>query len=270
MSNISPITKRPPSYSEGFIEYADKNCSKQVGLRNNSSNFNITNITVHNHLPAVSSPVGLEIESPIDPTLSDTRTNTIRKKIKQFFAKHSEKLIFTYKRSIIYTAHISLIIMFEIIFFFEFVSSYAVNLIFNLINVYISKAQNICSTIPDVDKTIITDIFDYFVNMNTIYNDAQTSSRTRNAENTILFRLAWAYFSCLLSVSIILYLLNYKFKIKMNIKKMVFDNIVMIIFLGISEYIFFVQIVFNYASISANELSYYIIQNLSGTCLILQ
>ena len=56
------------------------------------------------------------------------------------------------------------------------------------------------------------------------------------------------------------------FRRKINYKTIIIDNLVMISFLGLFEYLFFSTIIFNYQTISPNELNKQISDSVLKNC----
>ena len=85
--------------------------------------------------------------------------------------------------------------------------------------------------------------------------------------NDNLFVNAWMYFLIIIGIDIVLLLIKFYYKIKINFKKIILENITMILILGIYEYIFFKSIILLYQNISKNELIKLIVGQFD-TCLI--
>ena len=174
---------------------------------------------------------------------------------------------YTFKRFLMLTVHLSLIALFEIIFFFNVITNFENSTFINLISSFTSPVSQKCITFNRQEKTIITDILNSFVNISTINENANQAFLNRTKHNNVILIYAWLYFTGLVLFSIILIILNYFRSKKVNLMKIFIDNIFMIILLGCYEYMFFKSIILNYFIINNIELTKYIIDNLSS-CLI--
>jgi len=174
---------------------------------------------------------------------------------------------YIFKRFLMLTIHLSLIALFEIIFFFNIITNFENNSFINLITSFTSPISQKCLTFNNQDKTIVTDILNSFINISTINENANQALLNRNKHNYNILIRSWLYFVGLVLISIILIIINYFKSKKVNLIKIFIDNIFMIILLGCYEYMFFKTIILNYYVINNIELTKYIIDNLSN-CLI--
>ena len=138
---------------------------------------------------------------------------------------------------------------------------------------------------------LFSTIINSFINITEIQNDASDSLNQRNKENNIILGYAWMYFGIITGISlltIIINFLNFKFfslqnqeltqpliisedikinKKHVNLIKIIMDNIIMIILLGLYEYLFFKTVILKYLPISNNELIIYFYNKLDP-CLL--
>ena len=173
----------------------------------------------------------------------------------------------TINKLILFFTHLFLIAMFELIFFFNFVTKYEDKALVDVFNQMTNQATSICSTLNQNDKTLIDDFLSIFFNTTKINQDANNSYNIRaNYNNTLLIK-AFYYFLFVSGINVILILLNFVwFRRKINYKTIIIDNLVMITFLGLFEYLFFSTIIFNYQTISPNELNRQISNTIINNC----
>ncbi len=181
--------------------------------------------------------------------------------------KKSNKLFYLLKRFIMFMFHLSLISVFEIFFFFNIVSQYENNALTGLINDFTNKIPNSCLSLNNTQKVYFTKIFNNLVNITDIDIQSQNSYINRIEYNHKLVTLAWTYFGIICAINILLLAINYYFKLKIKLFKIIIDNIFMIIILGLYEFLFFKTIIIKYENTSDNELNKYII-NQFDNCLI--
>jgi len=192
--------------------------------------------------------------------LSDIKTNDNNDNKKK-------KLInYSFKRFLMFIIHLSLIGLFEIVFFFNFIVSYLEDSLKNLTSSFVQPINNVCINYNTNQKIIFTDILNLFVNVSNIDNESNESYQQRLIHNRAVLVRAWLYFVGLITTSILLIALNYLIKFNVNIKKVLIDNLIMILLLGCYEYLFLKSIIFNYMVINNVELVKYMINQLNN-CL---
>jgi hypothetical protein len=200
---------------------------------------------------------------------------------------------YIFKRLTMFIMHLSLISLFEIIFFFTIVVTFENNSFTGLIDNLASPLINVCQKLNSTEKLVLTDIIKSFINITNINNDAYISQQSRIINNNHLLALAWVYFGIITAISLITSILslcnlsfltkeivineineplilmnNIKiFKKHINIIKIIIDNIIMIIILGLYEYLFFKTIILKYLPISNNELIKYLFDKFN-TCFV--
>jgi hypothetical protein len=116
-------------------------------------------------------------------------------------------------------------------------------------------------------KVIIDDVFRMFINTTQTNQDAVNADNTRKILNNKLYMNAILYFVGVFVFNILLIGLNkIYYKRKINYKGIMVDNTIMIILLGMYEYIFFSNIVFKYVTITPEELTQNIENNFLASC----
>jgi hypothetical protein len=170
--------------------------------------------------------------------------------------------IYIFKRFLMFLIHLSLISMFETLFFFYIVSKYEDDALYNIIDSYTNNINYDYDFLNVTEKTNIYNIFTNSINIESIYNKSIVSYNKRLHDNNKLFFKTWMYFTVLCIINCILLFLNRLLILNINIKKIIIDNFFMIILLGIYEYIFLQTIILQYSNITTNELTKYIIDQL--------
>lgn len=173
---------------------------------------------------------------------------------------------YLFKRFLMFTIHLSLIALFEIIFFFNVIVNYENNIFYGIIDGFTNPLSLNCINYNNTEKMVITDILGLFINMSNVDNEANQSIQFRNAHNNKILLKSWMYFLGLVLLGIILIIINYFKQKKVNMKKVLIDNLIMILLLGLYEFIFFKTIILNYFIINNIELLKYILMKIS-VCL---
>jgi len=162
--------------------------------------------------------------------------------------------------------HLVLIASFELIFFNFYIIQYENNALISLTNQLISPIVSSCNSLPNSSKLLVDDILKVFINQTTINQNALKGLNQRNVVNYFLFIKSIYYYVGVIIVFICTLLLNIRFKKNIDFKIIAIDNIIMILILGIYEYMFFKNIIFPYQMISPDELTQNVVNNLINVC----
>ena len=228
--------KRPPSYSEGCI--VDIDIKNSVLSRPLIEDIN-TNLSINTY--------NLEIQTP--KLQSIDYGQIIINKVCSF------------------TFHLLLIASFEIIFFNFYILSYETNSIVSLVDQITVPIINSCSTLSNSSKIIVNNYINTIINQSLINNNALEDYKQRLFVNNRIFYKSIYYLSGIFVFLIGLIISNFcYFKKQIQFQVIIIDNILMILLLGIYEYIFFKNIVFQYQIIYPNELIKNLLQNILYNC----
>jgi hypothetical protein len=228
---------RPSSFSEGYIDNInnnDVNIYKSLAVDITES-INVTTITSHNN-----------------------------KKCNYNF--NNKYFSYFIKRLLLFLIHLNLIALFEIFFFFYVVANYEDDALYGVIDGYTDNIDTFCINANYTEKIYITNIINK-INYTSIYDNYIYAHKHRLKHNHNLFIKAWMFFLAISLFNCVLLLLNKVLKLRINLCKMLIDNVFMIIILGIFEYIFLQSIILRYSNVTTNELTKYIIDNFDD-CLI--
>ena len=165
-----------------------------------------------------------------------------------------------------YLFHLILISVFEIIFFNYYIIQYENNALISLTNSLITPVTEKCQNLSNTSKIVLDDFIHLFVNQTIINNNALSDYYKRQDINNKLFLTSIVYCSGIIFVFFFLLNLNWIFKQKINYTMILLDNVIMIAILGLYEFIFFKNIVFNYILLSSNELIKNLLINLLQSC----
>jgi hypothetical protein len=243
--------KRPPSLSESYISEIE-NYKKNELLKN---------------IPQLLAPLIIE---PIDSV-----SINIKSKEEKEATQEKEEINFQYKdrceivinKLMLFFIHLFLISMFELIFFFSYVTKFEDTALVSVFTSLTNSITSTCSNFNSETKVIVDDIFNLFVNTTIINQKALIAYNNRNATNHILLVNAIMYFVGILAVNILLYIINkVYYKRRINYKDILVDNLIMITILGIYEYIFFSNIVFKYVTITSDEITKNEVNNFLLSC----
>ena len=165
--------------------------------------------------------------------------------------------------------HIAFIGVFETIFFFAIVSKSEDYGIQTTVESYFAGTLDNCSSWPPNTTAAVSDLIAILLNATHAIADAQKAAAARTAYNNILQVQAWIYVAILLlTLSISAFAAKYR-NIRLNWRAILVDNICMILMLGLYEYFFFRTIIYNYKSLSTQELDGILIRQLENKCSLI-
>jgi hypothetical protein len=172
------------------------------------------------------------------------------------------------KRCISFMLHIAFIGVFETIFFFAIVSKSEDYGIQTTVESYFAGTLASCSSWPPNTTAAVSELLNFLLNATHALADAQKAAVARTAYNNVLQLQAWIYVAILLlTLSISAFAAKYR-KIRLNWTIIFADNVCMILMLGLYEYFFFRTIIYNYKSLSTQELDGMLIGQLESRCAL--
>jgi len=181
---------------------------------------------------------------------------------------------YKYEKQIISTLiklllHITLISVFETLFYFLYVSSLENNGIENAINTFINGAIEDCYNMTVEQIEVIDNVLETYINASDVIQKGNTEELARHKYNKHILNIAWGYVSGLAGLFVILSVYTRVRKIKINWKNVVLENFAMVMLLGLYELLFFNTIVHKYLPISTEELAQGAVEKLQTACRVL-
>jgi hypothetical protein len=163
-----------------------------------------------------------------------------------------------------FSFHLSLISLFETIFFWSFISKSEDQALINVINGYTTGIVSSCRNLTASDKQVVADIIALFLNQTmTAENNALDQ---RNAFNQTLVRKSWIYTGGIATLFVGLSVSNHLCKNDVNWRNLILENLTLVAFLGLYEWMFFSTVILKYQSISIQELDGLVINELLAAC----
>jgi hypothetical protein len=257
---VSPNKKltRPVSYSDSFLV-----CSINSGIGNKKgSNQSLALLEDLAQPFLVRDVSGISQNTKISGIWHSAKHSVLREPEVQ---KPKESQVINKLISI--TVHVSLISVFENIFFWQFISKSEDTALQTTIDSFLQTTLSSCQNWGNATQ-IIRDLFDIFVNQTQINNQAILASSARNQTNYTLFVQSWIYYVSLISLVIISAIITYCKNYRIKWKEVALDNIMLVVLLGIYEFTFFKTIAMQYVNISLPELENHIINELQNQCNI--
>lgn len=167
--------------------------------------------------------------------------------------------LFTFKGSF----HLLLISAFETLFYFLYVNKSENTGILNTINTYYDPiVENCQQNWSNTTKWLIYEVLTYDVNIAQVDSEGFTAARQRTAYNQSL--LVWSSMYSVICLVICMFATVFVRWQKWVVpwKRMLLENFMFVLILGIYEVFFFRTIIYNYDTLSTSELNKYILDGL--------
>jgi hypothetical protein len=171
-----------------------------------------------------------------------------------------------YEKIVSLFIHISLIALFETVFFFHFISKSEDSGLLKTVDGYVDDIADSCAAWPANVTVAVRDVLQMFVSPQNVSLAASVAAAGRNHYNSQLQMQAWLYFAGLTSLTAVMSAVALLRKMKFHWRRVILENIAMVALLGIYEFIFFRTIIYNYVSLSMPEIDEHIVVILRGMC----
>jgi len=236
--NDRPHIRRPPSYSDSLLYLPERPLPPLVPLQE----------------PLLSPRTDIDEFTqprPLVPTRTFTPAET------------------WYNRLIGFAFHITLISLFETVFFFQFISKSEDTGLQKTIESYISGILSSCNGWSPNTTILIEDILSLAINTTVVQQDYQQAVQNRQQWNAGLQIQAWLYVAGLTSTLLLVIGLGHQASLRLAWKRILLENAIMVSLLGLYEFIFFRTIIYNYQNMYLPELNEYVVQQLQQRCGLL-
>jgi len=265
--------KRPPSLSESFA-WTPENIERayRTALLSEQDRESLSPSAIRQESPRnviITTPVTIDAFRINQPTITNNGNLQVVPNEQQY-SQHCkyEKTIVSITIKLLF--HITLISIFETIFFFLYVSTLENNGIETTVNTFINGAANGCKNLTQIQIQIINDLLTPFINATQVINAGNNESVVRAAYNTTILNQAWAYVGGLSGLFLLLFGYVRARKIEIKWKAIILENLAMVLLLALYEFMFFETIIYPYQPITASEIERNAIQKLQTTCGILE
>jgi hypothetical protein len=174
-----------------------------------------------------------------------------------------------YNRLIGFAFHITLISLFETVFFFQFISRSEDTGLQKTVEGYIGGILNECNGWSSNTTIVIEDLLSLLINTTQVTQASSQAFTARNHSNNALQVQAWLYVATLAGSLIVAMLLGHQASLRLAWKRILLENAIMVTLLGLYEFAFFKTIIYNYQNLSLPELNEFIVAQLQQTCGLL-
>lgn len=164
--------------------------------------------------------------------------------------------------------HITLIGIFETVFYFQFISKSEDNGIQNTINQFLQGALTQCKQWPQNTTQLLAAFLQIVVNETQVAQAAATATAARAATNGTLQTQSWMYVVSLAASLAAIATAAHCKKYEIKWRSILVENVVLVCMLGAYEAFFFETIIYMYQSLTLPELEQSILQQLQTFCNI--
>lgn len=165
-----------------------------------------------------------------------------------------------------FSIHLTLISVFETLFFWLFVSQSEDAALVHLVNSYTGNVLASCASMTAQQRAAITGLIDVFVNQTTVDALGAAAAADRAAWNGGLQRNSWYYAGGLVGLTVTLSALARCLKRHIPWRSLLAENAVLVALLGLYEWMFFHTVVFRYKAVSPAELDRMVVDELLTSC----
>jgi len=236
--------RRPPSLSESFA-WEPENVSRAM-----KSNLSGTSI---NLLVIQESPPTAQTTPPPQQTTPHT----------QWIQAYEAPVLNMVMR---FVFHITLISIFESVFFFVYVSQLEDNGIIHTVGGFVDGIVSSCVNLTQPDQIVFNTLLGLFLNSTQAIDDGNAAEQQRSALNTALFNRSWIYVGSLGGLFVLLTIYARLRHITIHWKHLVLENVGLVVLLAAYEYMFFSTIIFPYNPITGDEIVRNTVYRLNSTC----
>ncbi len=242
ISNTNKL-RRPPSLSESFA-WEPENVSRAM-----KSNLSGTSI---NLLVTQESPPTEQTTPPL-PQIPP----------QHWIQVYEEPVLNNVLR---FVFHITLISIFESVFFFVYVSQLEDNGITRTVGGFVDGIVSSCVNLTQPDQTVFNTLLGLFLNSTQAIDDGNAAEQQRSALNTALFNRSWIYVGSLGGLFVLLTMYARLRRITIHWKHLVLENVGLVVLLAAYEYMFFSTIIFPYNPITGDEIVRNTVFRLNSSC----
>lgn len=252
---------RPPSFSEGAIslprvESSQKPLMLHVGSIN-SDIWSIGNIEPPTTSYSPPSPPS-STEPRLQPPIVENTDTAPLPPPRNFY------LDTAHRWGIRFSMHLSLIAIFETLFFWHIVAQSEDNALTTLIGSYTNNIITSLANMSAADRNATATILNALVNIAAIDVQGVAAASERALYNGNLLNRSWTYFGGVAGLCALLATAAPLRRLPIQWSHVILENLVLVLILGLYEWMFFHTIVFQYRAVSIEELDRNIINSIAG------
>ena len=174
---------------------------------------------------------------------------------------------FLHRWSLRFSVHLSLVALFETLFFWLFVSKTEDAALIKLVNSYVGSLLSQCASLNGTQRALFMDVVDLFVNQTLVQSQGSAAAAGRAAFNGRLLLNSWLYVGSLVALASTLSFSAAYRRLPIQWRQLGLENLTLILILGIYEFMFFSTVVYPYESISMPELDRMLMNEIDASCV---
>ncbi len=163
-----------------------------------------------------------------------------------------------------FSLHLSLIAIFETVFFWRIVAQSEDDALTSLIGSYTNSIVTSLANMSISDRNVTAVILNTLVNITDVSVQGAAAAIDRSIYNNSLLTQSWTYFGAVVGLCSLLSAMAPMRRLPIQWRHVVLENVVLVIFLGLYEWMFFHTIIFKYRAVSIDELDSNIINQISN------
>ena len=238
-----PRIKRPPSYSDSLLFLPDQPLEPLIPRRHGNIQEEI--------LSPRTDIDEFTIPHPRQPSRTFTPAET------------------WFNRLLGFAFHITLIGVFETVFFFQFVSVSENSGLTKMVDGYVNGILTTCGNWTANTTLFVDEVLPLLINTTVVEEQYQSAYSSRISGNRTLQIQAWLYVATLGGGVLIAASIGHCASLRLAWKRILLENAIMVTLLGIYEFLFFKTIIYNYNNLSLPELNEFIVNQLQQQCGLL-
>ena len=166
-----------------------------------------------------------------------------------------------------FSLHLSLIAIFETVFFWRIVAQSEDDALTSLIGSYTNNIVTSLANMTAADRNTTAAFLNALVNVTTATAQGAAAAADRADYNNNLLSRSWIYFGSIAGLCTILSTAAPLRRLPIQWRHVIVENLVLVTFLALYEWMFFHTIVFKYRAVSTEELDSNIINKISSALL---
>jgi len=171
-----------------------------------------------------------------------------------------------YDTGLRFSLHLTLISLFETLFFWHFVSNSENAALITLVENYAQGILTSCAALTPQQRAGFRAIVDLFINQTITDTLGNRALQGRTAYNATLLRKSWLYFAAILSLFSGLAAIGRYKQYKTKWRPLIAENVGLVAILGLYEWMFFSTVVLKYQAISMPELDSLVFDEFQQRC----
>jgi hypothetical protein len=164
--------------------------------------------------------------------------------------------------------HITLISIFESVFFFLYVSDLENNGLQTTVAGFITDAVNVCANFTVVERDIANAVLNTYINASAVIAAGDAMTAARALQNAKLNVQSWIYVGALSGVFVATVFAAWARRVPIAWKSLLLENFAMVALLAVYEYMFFSTVIFPYAPLSGQEIARNAVEDLHAQCAL--